>query len=90
VSDEGLAYLAEIPSLSVLDLSGTQITDDGLRHLTGLELRSLRISNPQLTDDSVKHLEAMKSIRRLSVRGTKISDQAKEHLKKVIPNLDVE
>lgn len=58
ISDEGLGYLAPIFSLKVLDLSRcSEITDEGLKHLTRLPLERLYLSGcSKLTNKGLEYL----------------------------------
>ena len=51
-------HLKGLTKLSVLDLSGTQVTDAGLAHLKGLtKLSVLDLRGTQVTDAGVKELK---------------------------------
>jgi internalin A len=76
VSDTELMTLASLPYLERLDLSHTRISDEGM-----LLLKSApRISDlnlyyaEQITDQGMAAIKDWKRLKRLSVRGTRISD----------------
>jgi hypothetical protein len=82
VADADLRRLAELPQLSVLDLSLTHITDQGM-----LELKPLRgITDLNLyyteyvTDEGLSAIKDWKNLRRLNLHGTKAGDTALEHV----------
>lgn len=59
LKDEDLEALGSLP-LKTLDLSGNDITDDGLAHLHGMtSLRDLSLSNTQITDEGVDEIRAV-------------------------------
>ena len=55
--DDEAVYLKRLTNLSILDLSGTQVTDAGLEHLKGLtNLWQLYLSGTQVTTKGVESL----------------------------------
>ena len=82
VGDSDLASIAEIPTLKRLDLSGTRISDHGLRQLknataiTDLNLRYAEL----ITDQGISALRNWKHLVRLNLEGTKITDGALQQL----------
>ncbi len=54
--DDDLSYLAGLPSLDSLDLSGTQITDTGLKSINSIRLRALDLSKTKISDAGLKRL----------------------------------
>ena len=70
-----------------VDLSGTRVSDDGLKHLKGLtDLGSLYLNNTQVTDAGLEHLKGMTHLRSLSLRGTKVTDEGIQELQQALPN----
>jgi len=62
ITDAGLATL-RIPSLKMLNLRGTQITDAGLEHLKQLpQLQELNLVRTGITDDGLRHLGRLKQL----------------------------
>lgn len=61
LTDAELAKLKDLPNLTTLDLTGTPITDAGLKHVGGLkQLTSLSLNNVQtVTDAGANHLEGL-------------------------------
>ena len=76
VSDTELLDLAQLPKLEFVDLSHTRITDDGLLHLKSLrQIRDLNLYYAeQVTDQGMTAIRDWKNLKRLNVRGTRISD----------------
>jgi len=69
-----------------VNLAGTNITDNGLRHFNGLtNLTALYLSQTNITDDGLKHLSRLKNLERLSLMGTQISDEGLKHLSPGFP-----
>ena len=67
--------MAGLNSLQSLDLSGTGVTDAGLRQLAGLNsLQSLYLGSTQVTDAGLKDLVGLRSLRSLSLGNTKVTD----------------
>jgi hypothetical protein len=58
VNDDGLAHIAKLPALEVLDLRWTQVTDAGLQHLHAHPtLRELDLRGTAVTAEGVATLE---------------------------------
>src|SRR5712692_9406126 len=76
VSDTELLDLAQLPKLEFVDLSHTRITDDGLLHLKpAKQIRDLNLYYAeQITDQGMAAIRDWKNLKRLNVRGTRISD----------------
>ena len=76
VSDTELADLALMPKLEFVDLSHTRITDDGLLHLKSLRtIKNLNLYYAeQITDQGMTAIRDWNNLKRLNVRGTRISD----------------
>jgi len=82
VTDGDLSRLADLPHLTHLDLSLTRITDHGLRQLKnapGIVELNLYYTE-QITDWGIEALKNWKRLKRLNLRGTKITDTALDHL----------
>jgi hypothetical protein len=71
ITDDGLAELVRAKhSLSILDISQTRVTVDGLRHLQQLpKLWRLEIAPNQLTGDAVEMLADTTNINEIGLRG---------------------
>jgi hypothetical protein len=75
--DEQLAKLAELsPSLVSVDLSGTAVTDEGLKSLAGAStLRMLRLSETAVTDASLETVAGMVALESLNLYGTQVTTE---------------
>jgi Leucine-rich repeat (LRR) protein len=93
VTDSDMPLLAHMPGLTRLDLSLTRISDPGLRALRAApSISDLNLSfAEQIGDDGVSALRDWKHLRRLNLRGTKITDNALETIAglKSLESLDV-
>jgi hypothetical protein len=79
--------LSQLPLLAQLDVSQTQITERGLRHLEELaRLEYLGIGQTQVRDEGLDILRQMPKLQTLYLAGAKITDNTLQHLK-AIPHL---
>jgi Leucine-rich repeat (LRR) protein len=71
-----ITRLAELPELQTLDLSHTRITDEGLLRLKPApKIRNLNLFYAEwITDQGMTAIRDWKHLKRLNVRGTRISD----------------
>ena len=85
INDEHLALLEPLaPQLAWLYLNKTNITDAGLKHLSGLtQLRRLHLANTAITDAGVKQLAGLENLETLNIYGTKVSTGVLETLAKL-------
>src|SRR4051812_26833583 len=82
VSDTDLGRLNQYPELSVLDLSLTRITDQGMQEIKGMRgITDFNLYFAQyVTDEGVAAIKDWKSLKRLNLHGTKAGDSALEHI----------
>ncbi|HEY1785014.1 MAG TPA: PDZ domain-containing protein [Pirellulales bacterium] len=72
---EGLDQLWE------LDLNGSRITDEGLKHVGQLKsLTLLNVANTAITDEGVEAISKAALLERLILSATQITDQGMQHL----------
>jgi hypothetical protein len=75
VGDRGaIAVGTKMPRLVTLDLSKTDVGDEGVRGLTHLRLRFLNMLGTRVTDAGIASMAGMHSLRKLVLSFTKISD----------------
>ncbi len=75
ITDDDLALLSRWPRLISLDLAGTDIGDEALKHLAGFKLYSLNLSRTKVTPQGVaKLLEEIPSLSMISLRGLQLTD----------------
>ena len=82
VTDADLEKLVSMPHLRKIDLSYTWITDIGLEHLKPLEnVEELTLHYTEnITDGGIAHIKHWKNLKRLDVRGTKVTSRVFEHV----------
>jgi Leucine-rich repeat (LRR) protein len=86
VTDSDLPQLAALPYLTHLDLSLTRITDHGLQQLKnapGIVELNLYYAE-QITDEGMAAVKGWQKLKRVNLRGTKITDTTLEHLANVM------
>jgi len=75
ITDAGLAALAPLEALWLLDLSGTKITGAGLRHLSQVKsLSTLKINDTAVGDAGLEHLATLEGLHDLKLDNTQITD----------------
>ena len=74
-----------------LELSGTQITDDGIAHLKGLgELEFLDLSSTEITDDGLRQLGAFTNLKRIDLfLCNGLTKSGMSELKKSLPRCQI-
>ena len=75
-SNDGLAEVAtHQPTLQTLFLSGTKLTDDGLKQLARMQnLSRLDLASCDIHDSGMEHLQSLPSLRAVGLRSTRVSD----------------
>ena len=77
--ESNLQYMANLPSLTVLRISKSHVTDEGVKHISKIRnLRSLSLTgNTQITDEGIKFLAANRSLQYLRLsEDSKITDKS--------------
>jgi Leucine-rich repeat (LRR) protein len=82
VTEVDLRELAQLPHLTHLDLSLTRVTDEGMLELKNApSIVDLNLHYAELvTDEGMSAIKGWKKLKRLNVRGAKISDTTLEHI----------
>jgi len=82
VTDTDLRKLASLPQLTHLDLSLTRITDQGMQELKNAPgIVDLNLYYAEyVTDEGLAAVKGWKKLKRLNVRGAKISDTTLDHV----------
>lgn len=81
--------LEKLSCLHSLALGDSELTDDGLKALGGLNtLAWLYAAGDRISDGSVEHLRGLTNLQYLSVPGTALSDQGMAELKAALPRLE--
>jgi hypothetical protein len=80
--DKDAIHLRELVNVDRLDLSFSQVTDEGMRQITGLaELYWLKLEGTQVTDAGLQHLKGLPNLAALYLGSTQVTDTGLEHLK---------
>jgi len=84
-SKEGLEHLKNVTSLRELELRHINVTDDSLKHFSGLtNLERLMVTSPRtplrVTDEGISHLKNLTKLQRLCLPNTQITDKGLSHL----------
>ena len=88
--EEWLRSLTAFPHLSGLELGGTAMTDQGLRHVKKLRsLETLTLVGTDVTDEGLAELMGLKNLRALDVRGTRVTASGANVLRRFLPELEV-
>ena len=86
--DDDMQIVARFPKLRYLNLVGMQLTDEGVKRLTGLSnLEALDAYNTAITDAGVASLANLTALSHLLIGKTKITDAALSSLTSM-PNLE--
>lgn len=80
--DPALVYLKQLPRLRMLDLSCTQITDEGLKYVKSCDgLEVLELNFTHITEKGLIQLKDLPKLQTLSLVFTSISGEGLENLK---------
>jgi hypothetical protein len=82
LTDDHLAFLAEMPQLQVLEIPGNRITRAGIEHLSNLsKLRRLNVSYcPEIDDEAFERISRLESLEGLSAQMTQVTDAGLAYL----------
>ncbi len=92
LDDAAVALIVEMPHLARLDLSGTRLTSNGLKHLTALtHAKHLDFSNTSINSAGLAYLTGLTKLETLALRNTRIFGIAVGHLRqlKTLKHLDL-
>lgn len=83
VTDEGLAHVAKLESLKVLEISDCgAITDAGMSYLSTMtNLETFDMPNSAIGDEGVAHLSKIPRLKTLVMNGTRMTDKSLEFLR---------
>ena len=80
IKDEHVAAVPAVRDVIWVNLAGTEITNDGLKHLKGLSLKKLHLERTKIGDAGLVHLKECKDLEYLNLYGSKVTDAGLEHL----------
>ena len=91
ISDASLPLIAEMSSLTRLQLKGCSISDVGLAHLTNhATLQTLFLNQcSEITDSSREVFESLPALRSLYIEGTQVTAESVALLREARPNLKI-
>ncbi len=79
--DAGMERISDRTEVGGLNLSGSNVTDEGLRHLRGSgALKSLDLRFTEVTDEGLEHVGGLGNLQRLDLWRTVIGNAGLEHL----------
>jgi Leucine-rich repeat (LRR) protein len=91
IGGRALEYIGTCENLECLELTGTDLTDAGLRSLGGLKsLKKLSLDNDNVSDDGLRELAGCHGLSRLSLECTHVTKEGVELLKDQLPQCEVE
>jgi len=80
----------DLKKLNALDLGYSNITDEGLKHISGLtSLQNLYLYENQITDEGLKHLSSLTSLQKLSLSVNRITDDGIKYIKSKLPKCEI-
>lgn len=93
-NDDDLAgiidHLNAFSDFRSLDLQNTNVTDNGLRFLSGIRyLELLQLDGTNVTDDCIPYLIEIKTLRQLSLLQTAITEDGFARLQMALPNCHI-
>ena len=90
VSDNGLDVLAQFPTIKELELSNSNITDEGIKKIVEYcpQLKRLNIWGcKNITDNSLIHLRDLWQLEKLHLSGTKVTWQAANEYRGIMQSI---
>lgn len=91
VRDHELSALLSLGKLERLDLSATNVTDEGVMHLAQVDsLKDLTLGGDSITDESIPYLLKLHRLERLDLRGSGVSEEGAKRLENGLPNCRIQ
>ena len=82
--------IANYPNLRALSLQQTDVGDEGLKALAGLEqLETLDLTETEITDESVAVLKGLPNLKSLTLKNTDLTAEGVAELEEANPNLQI-
>ena len=86
--DDDMPCLTRLPGLCELTLSGSEVTDRGLVHISTLrKLTCLGVADTRITDSGLAHLKELRSLQYLFIQGTNITGSGLQDMPCSVENL---
>ncbi len=84
--NEAIEYVAGLPTLRWLNLSGSPVSDDGLQYVAQVRtLEMLSLNWTLVTDDGIMEVATLKNLRSVRLRATNVSETAMKKLRDSLP-----
>ncbi|QEG24420.1 hypothetical protein [Mariniblastus fucicola] len=80
IADEHIKDLAAVENVVWLNLANTGVTNEGLKALTGLNLKKLHLEKTGIGDSGLAHLKGLKDLEYLNLYATSVTDEGLKHL----------
>ena len=91
VRDHELSALLSLSKLERLNLSATNVTDEGVVHLAQVDsLKDLTLGGDSITDQSIPYLLKLHRLERLDIRGSGVSEEGAVRLENGLPNCRIQ
>jgi Leucine-rich repeat (LRR) protein len=87
ITNKSLSYIADMPNLTELDFQGTNPAGKFADFKKLKKLKLLSLGNIVLTESDIKDLEQLKSLDRLRMSETNLTEAQARELVRVLPNL---
>jgi internalin A len=88
---DGKRRPAKPEDVTTLNLTGTEVTDAGLKELALLKnLTTLELGGPTVTDTGLKELAALKNLTTLKLVFTEVTDTGVKELQKALPKCKID
>lgn len=87
IDDDSVLYLANLKSLTHLEIEASTITDEGLQSLAGLDKLEYLTISCLASDEGLRHIEGMKSLRMLQIASPNLTSEGLEGLPAKMPSL---
>ncbi len=90
--DKHLSVLKRFGNLKKLFFEkDSGVTDEGLRHLQNLQIEWLSLTdNKAVTDNGVNSIKKIRTLRKIGLRGTSITDEGGAKIRAALPRADVQ
>lgn len=83
--DDVLMKKLDVPKIKYLDLSGSLVTDEGIRHLGTLkDLEQIHLRGTRVGDGGIRWLEQLSSLKTVTANYDVVSDEGRDQLRKFL------
>ena len=79
-ADEVAVQVARLGQVDGVTFNGSNLTDAGLAHLGGLDVKMLHLEGTKVTDDGLRHVRGMSRLERLDLYSAPVGDAGMAHL----------